>query len=395
MQVDFRSEEYLADPYATYARLRTEAPVFWNDEAQHWILSRYQDILETAKNWRAFSSLGGPARGLRSEAAGGPPPMVSHDPPEHTRLRSLVGRAFTPRLVEERMPRIKTFANDLIDEILEKVRDGGSFEFVESFAAPLPVFVIAEILGVPKEMHKTFKAWSDAASLAVTATSSAPDVVEKVQALHSFLGEAIEDRRRHPKDDLITGLVTAFDEEGLTLTEHEIVILCQLLLVAGNETTTNLLSNGIDILIRHPEQYQRLRGDTSLVTPFIEEALRYEPPVQGLFRHAPEDVELGGQAIQKGQRVWMSLAAANRDPEKFPEPDSFVMTRANAKDHLAFGFGIHYCIGSVLARVEGKVGFEAILDRLPTLRLAEEPAERMTTPLLRGFNTLPLMCETN
>jgi len=196
--------------------------------------------------------------------------MVSHDPPQHTRLRSLVGRAFTPRLVEERTPRVKTFANDLIDELLEKVRDGGSFEFVESFAAPLPVFVIAEILGVPKEMNKTFKAWSDAASLAVTATSSAPDVVEKVQAFQAFLREAIEDRRRHPTDDLITGLVIAFDEEGLTLTEHEIVMLCQLLLVAGNETTTNLLSNGQDILIRHPEQYEKLRDDCSLVRPSLK-----------------------------------------------------------------------------------------------------------------------------
>jgi pimeloyl-[acyl-carrier protein] synthase len=316
--------------------------------------------------------------------------MLFRDPPDHTRLRGLVNKAFTPRMVERLAPRIRKLAEELLDARAAR----GGMDAIADFAAPLPLLVIAELLGVPTEDRERLKRWSDDLAIMLDGTVALQFLGSAVQAAVEFDGylrQRIAERRRAPRDDLLSELVAA-QERGEALSEDEIVGSTILLLGAGHETTTNLIGNGILCLLRHPEQLARLRGDAGLLPSAVEEFLRYESPVQATSRIFPRDeVEVGGVAIPKGEEIGLFLGAANRDPEVFPDPERFDVGRRDNR-HLSFGLGIHFCLGAGLARLEGRVAFEALLERAPGLRAAEE-SEPVWRPgfLFRGVEALPVL----
>jgi cytochrome P450 len=315
--------------------------------------------------------------------------MLLQDPPHHTRLRSLVSQAFTAARVTLLEPRIEVIARELIDRIART----GTFDFMAAFAEPLPVIVIAELLGVPSEDRQMFCAWSSrlVAGTGMTASAAELQLFRQASAdLTQYLAEQIRHRRRHPGDDLISSLVAARDQEG-RMTEAELLGSCVLLLMAGNETTVNLLGNGMLTLLRHPQQLEWLRKHPEQLASAIEEMLRFESPVQrALLRVVTETVTIGRTTIEAGDRVSAILGAANRDPAQFPDPDRFDPGRTPNR-HLAFGAGMHFCLGAVLARAEARIGFGQILTRLPTLRLVQGAAVWRTHPMFRGLQQLQLV----
>jgi cytochrome P450 len=314
--------------------------------------------------------------------------MLVSDPPDHTRLRTLVQKAFTPRMVDHLRPRIQSVVDELLDKALE---GGGEFDLIEHLAYPLPVIVIAELLGVPAEDRATFHDWSAAlaASLDPLVTSEMMDRAwVSRDALHAYLRGIISERRRNPRGDLISALV-AVEEQGDTLSEPELVVMCTLLLIAGHETTVNLIGNGMQALLRHPDQLTRLRERPALITPAIEELLRFDPPVQMTGRMLLEDVQLGGKTIPAGEFVLPLLGAANRDPNQFSNPDQLDISR-NPNPHVAFGRGIHFCLGAPLARVEGQIVIGSLIRRCPNLRLNGQP-KRRDQITLRGLDSLPVV----
>jgi cytochrome P450 len=385
--------QMLADPYPYYARLRSAAPVYWVDQFGGWVLTRYADVTTVLRSPNASSD-----RANKSPQQAGPEyqalnevrafSMLNADPPRHTRLRSLVNKAFTPKTVEELAPFIRAFVDKALDAALAQ----GRIELMADLAFPLPATVIAEMLGVPPEDRDRFKQWSDdtAAAAGNLPSNLPPEVlrksVEGMRALQAYFRDIIARRRAEPRDDLISGLVKA-QEEGDRLSDQELLANCVLLLNAGHETTTNLIGNGTYALLRHPEQMKRLRDDPSLLATAVEELLRYDSPVQYTNRILTADMDLSGKALRAGQMVLLLLAAANRDPEQFPDPDRLDVGRQNNK-HVAFGLGSHFCLGAPLARLEGRLVFEALLRRAPNLRL-EGPAPRYRQNFnLRGLESL-------
>ncbi len=387
----------LADPYPMYRALRERSPISWSPLMEVWTFTRYDDVVAVLNDSR-FSADRRQARNRFSEMVAqqerefGPfartQTMLSSDPPSHTRLRRLVSKAFTPRAVENLRPRIQ----QIVDQLLDEVRDQRELELVSQLAYPLPVIVIAEMLGVPPQDRARFKQWSNAVVATLGGPFAPPNVMAEarrsIEELAAYFSDFIADRRRQPRDDLISGLVAA-EEQGQVLSEDEIIAMTILLLVAGNETTTHLISNGTLALLRNPDQLQVLRDDPSLMASAVEELLRYTGPVHGTGRVAKEDIEIGGQVVKEGQVAFVLLSAANRDPEKFPDPDRLDVRR-NPTDHVAFGDGIHFCLGAPLARAEAQIAIGAVLRRFPKLELQVEEPEWGGTFIIRGVKQLRL-----
>ena len=386
-----------ANPYPMYERLRLESPVHWSEMMEAWVLSRYDDVVFVLTDPR-FSADRRSAQNRFAEyiaqreedfgPLGRAPTMLTTDPPDHTRLRKLVSKAFTARAVENLRPRIK----GILDDLLAELRGRDQIDVVWDIAYPLPVIVIAEMLGVPPEDRAQFKRWSTDLVATLGGPMVAEDVMQRGRKASEELGGyfrgVIAERKRAPREDLISGLIAA-EEQGQFLSEDELLATCILLLVAGNETTTNLIGNGMLALLRHPDELQRLRDDPSLIVSAVEELLRFCGPVHATGRVLKEELEIGGQAVKPGQVAFCLLGAANRDPAKFEEPDRLDLGRQK-NEHVALGDGIHFCLGAPLARAEAQIAIGSLLERYPKLELAVEEPEMGGNLIIRGPKNLPL-----
>jgi cytochrome P450 len=389
---------YQANPYPAYAALRAAEPVHYSPTLQAWVLTSYAACERVLRDAGAFASnpylaTSDFARTLQAQRRSFPlgevPTVLSSDPPVHTRLRALVTRAFTPRTVEARRAHIAEIADSLIESAAASAQ-AGAVNLVDGFAQPLPVIVIAELLGVPAEDRKLFRRWSAALADQTNLVMAAPAVDAARQAtreLADYFDRAVAARRRAPREDLLSALVQA-EEAGERLSHDELLAFCILLLVAGHETTTHLIANGTLALLRAPQQLARLATGEVPVPQAIEELLRFDSPVQAVARVATRDVELGGCALRQGETVIVLVGAANRDPARFADPDRLDLARADLH-HLSFGLGPHFCLGAPLARLEAAVAFEALLRHVPGLALAGEPV-RGGTFALRGLRALPV-----
>jgi pimeloyl-[acyl-carrier protein] synthase len=391
--------ELIADPYPIYSLFRKMNPVFRDPEIGAWIVTSYDGVSVGLRDSR-FSSdrfaqilqlLKFP--GFAHLAPARIHSFLDRDPPDHTRLRGLVNKAFTPNRIVALEARIQT----LVDQLIEAFpRD--HFDMIAALAEPLPLIVIAELLGVPATDREKIKHWSDAIANVFSGSFEIPEVASLSRAavalseLFDYLAIHIEQRRRDPRDDLLTALVRAEDNQS-RLSEDEIYSTILVLLIAGNETTTNLIGNGLYALLRHPEVQQNLWTNPSLLPQAIEEMLRYDPPVQMITRRARGDVELMGTLIPDGEKVYFILGAANRDPAHFPEPDSFLLTRDQCK-HISFGVGPHYCLGATLARLEGTVVFRSLIQRYSQVQLVGEPPVYRENFNLRGLKSLKVTVQT-
>ena len=386
---------YRSDPYPLYAKLRNTDPFHRCRNADGWVLSRYDDVLAVLRdpsyssderNHRRYQSF--VARferaGLREPYADDRGSMLRLDPPDHTRLRGLVAKAFTPRAVERMRPRVEA----ILKELLETRPARGPMELVAELGAPLPVRVIAEMLGIPPEDHERFRAWSnDVVRGLGDGTLEDRQASERASdELQEYFEAIIAARRKVPKDDLITALAAA-EEAGDRLKRNELFSTLVLLLVAGNETTTNLISNATLALLRNPDQLELLRRAPEKVTGAIEELLRYDSPVQMTSRIVTEDHELRGHRVRRGQQLILLLGAVNRDPDAFADPDRLDVTRTDVR-HLSFSHGIHFCLGAQLARLEASLALEALITRFPRFELLPQEVRWGTNTILRGPKAL-------
>jgi cytochrome P450 len=384
----------LANPYPLYHRLRSEDPVHWDPFLHAWVVTRYADIVKVLHNFSAertptpeqLTALGLSA--LNPIAQVMVKQMLFLDPPAHTRLRSLASSAFTPSRVQVLRSHIQEIASALIDSVEAR----GCMDLIADFAAPLPAIVTAEMLGVPVADHDQLKAWSaDFAEMLGNFQHNpdrAPRVLRSLKEMTAYFRSAITQQQQEPRDGLINSFLTA-EIQGDRFTEEEVIANVIVTMVGGQETTTNLIGNGLLSLLRYPEQLEKLRSDPSLNPSAVEELLRYESPSQHTARLAPDDTVLGGKQIRKRQAVIAVMAAGNRDPERFPDPDRLDITRKD-NHHLAFGWAAHFCFGAPLARIEGQIAFETILRRLPNLALAAGPLVWRTNLGLRGLTALPI-----
>lgn len=389
----------IEDPYPLYARMRRELPVFYSAMFDLWVVTRYEDIAEVEKDPSRFSSAG--ALDARSE----PHPevlqvlkqgyvqfisLVQSDPPDHTRMRAVFGKALSAQRIAAMESKVRETADTLIDGF---VRDGKA-DLIQQFAYALPGFLICDLLGVPRSDMEQLKRWSDDKTLLMSATAP---LEQQVAAAHGFIAmqryfiDQIEERRKHPGEDLLTLLVPQSMGGSAPLSHQEAACNAMDLMAAGHETTTGLIGNGMWLLLQSPEQLQALRDAPELLPNAIEEMLRMEAPIRGFFRAVTTETQLGGVTIPKGGRLFIVYASGNRDESQFSEPDRFDIRRADAKKHLAFGKGIHFCVGAPLAKLEGRIAFEHLLRRLPNPRLRTDAATvRRPYFMLRGFEHLPI-----
>ena len=380
---------FLDDPYPVYARLRREAPVY-RHPGGFFALARHADVTAALREPGAFSSavMGGPRPmvGPTGEVSPTSGSLIAQDPPVHTRQRAIVNRAFTPRRIASLEPTV----SKLVDELFAGFEGSGACELMEALANPLPVSVIAELLGLPAERRDDFKRWSN--SLIVGSTRGVgldrARQLEEAREFQRYMTAYVEERRRDPGDDLVSALIHA-EEEDEILEPLQVVSFATLLLAAGSETTTNLIGNATLALLAHPDALACVRDDPGRVPDVIEETLRWDPPIQMTMRAATRDVEVRDVAIPAGYFVMALLASANRDEDAFASPDAFDLDRDTA-GHVAFGFGNHFCLGASLARLEARIALTAILERLPDLRLAADRIERHQSFLVRGPAALPL-----
>jgi cytochrome P450 len=379
--------EVQENPYPYYASLRERHPVAWVEPLRCWTISRYQDVDYAIKNPQVFSSAKWIGQSLGDlNPAPEVPWMIETDPPDHTRLRKLVSKAFTPRMVSLLEPRVRAIAGQLLETLRKR-----EFDFVHEFSGVLPVIVIAEMLGVESEHHAEFQRWSDNI---VRGTSRPGDEVERAQIrqsndeMRAYFRKAIALRRKEPRDDLLSALVQA-EEERQVLSADEVLAMAMLILLAGNETTRNLLGNAVLTLLAQPAVSAEVRSERSLVPKLVEEVLRYDSPVQVVFRRTTKPVALSDTIIPADATVFILLGSANRDEQKFSEPDRFDLHRDHS-DHLAFGFNNHYCLGAQLARLEARVALEELLFSCPPFVAGTEPVQRFRSVLLRGLQSLPL-----
>jgi cytochrome P450 len=381
-----------ADPHPALAAMRESAPVHrveLHTGLPVWMVTRYDDVLAALSDPRLSNDphhAGALTEVMRGDFLSRS--MIGADPPEHTRLRRLVSKAFTARRVEGLRPRIEEITAGLLDRITPR----GNAELVGEFGLPLPITVIGELLGVPEADRDHFRNWTDEMlDRPFDPGSDMAHVTAARQRMHRYLADLVAAKRARPADDLLTDLVAATDE-GERLDEQELLAMAFLLLIAGYVTTVSLIGNGTLALLRHPDQLDRLRADPSMVPQAVEELLRFDGPVNpGIGRYAVEDLEIGGVRIPRGDMVLLAIAAADRDPGRFPDPDRLDIG-ATDPGHLAFGHGVHYCLGAPLARLEGQVAFTALLARLPDLALAAREDELRWTGggVLRGLRALPV-----
>ena len=386
----FGKPETWENPYPAYREYRARSPfvaqwpvVFLDGEVKQiraWMLLKYEHVNAALRDPATFSS--------EQPGAGSVSPklvMISDDPPRHDLLRRLINKAFTARRINELAPWITELAGQLLDELPR----GGTVDVVNAFTIPLPVQVIARMLGIPGEDQAAFRRWSDTLVAFNGGTFTVEERLRNGMEMMQYFRATAAARKEKSGSDLISAVVEA-EVDGKRLEEWEVLGFCMLLLVAGNETTTNLMSNMLNILVDRPDLWQRLRDDRTLVESAIEETLRYDGPVQLLTRRATRDVEIDGRKIHEGAQVAVSYAAANRDPAMFPDPDSFLLERENSR-HLGFGAGTHYCLGAPLARMEATIMLNAMLDRFGSIaRSDEQPQRQRATNLLNGFRKLPL-----
>jgi pimeloyl-[acyl-carrier protein] synthase len=383
-------ERFRRDPYPFYDRYRAEDPIHWAGAPDHegsgiWFLFRYMDVMAALRTPNL----------IRDRQIQPPDPlgaalanwMLFRNPPDHTRLRALVNKAFTRQMAERLQPAIQETADFLLDQ----VQADGQMDLMPHYASPLPLITIAELLGIPRSDRERLRNWTMDLTRGID-VGPTPEALERATQstleLIEYLRTIVGQRRGDRKDDLISALIAA-EEGGDELSEDELLSMCVLLLGAGHETTINLIGNGTLALMRHPDQWTRLRDDPACTEGAVEELLRYDCPVQMTFRVALEDGELGGKFLRKNEVVAILLGAANRDPEQFPDPDRLDVTRAAAK-HGAFSMGIHFCLGAPLARLEGHIAFRTLARRMPRLALLPKPIERRGGTTFRGLKSLPL-----
>ena len=387
------SSRMAQDPYPVYASLRTRDPVHRSRLLKAWLFTRHADVDAILRDHRHFGN--DPRTGTLSsrQRAMLPPPdeftMLFLDPPDHTRLRSLVTKAFTPKAINDLEPRIRGILGSLLDDI----EDPAEFDLMQAVARPLPVIVIAEMLGVPPEDRDVFRIWSAQRARMLEPTIG-PDEREAGEAasraFDAYFRPIIEARRAEPRDDIVSALARVKDDGG-HLTERETLNMLRLLLIAGNETAVNLIGNGMLALLRHPEQLQRLRNDPSLIPAAVEELLRFDSPIQTDVRRVLADCEVNGLALRKRDNVVLLLGAANRDPDVFEDPDRLDVGRSQGP-HLSFGRGIHHCLGAPFARLEGRIVLEMLLDRFPRMGLLAERPRFRKGIVLRGLESLTVRC---
>jgi cytochrome P450 len=389
--------EVLCDPFRLYARLRDEDPAHWSPRLRAWVLTRYDDVKRVCLDTAGMSS-----DRLRPFFATLPPPeaqrladlaqyltlwMVFRDPPDHTRLRRLAAKVFHVRSMHALRPNIESLTQWLLDSIGER----REFDFIADFAGPLPALVIMDMLGVPRDELGRLKRLSDEMALFIGSSRDVPEKYERAAAatreMADIFRELVSARRAAPQRDLLTELV-ALDEGGERLSEDELIATCMLLLFAGHETTTHHLANGLRALLAFPGELEKLRADPSLAPAAVEELLRYDGPIGAQVRIVQEPNTLHGKALRRGERVFLLMNAANRDPRAYPEPDRLDLRR-NGVPHLTFGFGAHICLGFPLARLEGQIVLPGVLARWRRLQIAAEP-QWMDSMVLRGMKAMPL-----
>ncbi len=398
---DLLAQETIRNPSVFYAHLRAQGPLVSIDDflgkGKAWIVTNYDDALallkdpRLTKDWRKVLP---PPSGDEPQVSSAEnlflvlmQNMITVDPPDHTRLRGLVSKAFTPRMIEQLRPRIQQITEELLDAVQER----GEMDLINDFAYPLPITVISEMLGIPASDRQKFRTWTQVMVNTGEQSQQEAIMASSMAEFVHYIRTFVDEKRAHPSNDMTSNLVQA-EENGDMLSENELISMIFLLIVAGHETTVNLIGNGSLALLQHPDQWRQLQHDPSLIPSAIEELLRYTAPVNlSDERWASEDISIHGQVIHKGEIVYASLISANTDPQQFHDPEMLDVTRRE-NQHLAFGKGIHYCLGAPLARLEGQIAFATLIKRLPDLRLATDPAQLTwnNNPMLRGLRSLPV-----
>ena len=396
---ELASPAFFADPYPLFHRMRAEAPVYWSGVLNSWVLTRYEDVVSTMRDARLLSSaqrmttlLDQLPEGMREEVR-----LVDHhyaatlpflNPPEHTRIRGLVNKSFSPRIIENMRSRIQEIA----DQLLDAVHGAAKMDLIGDFAFPLPVTVISALVGVPLEDRGKFKYWTNEIFGIFSSGRARPESTERgMKSLidtREYLSHLIASRRHRPQDDLISYFI-GVEQQGSSLTAEQVLANTVTFFVAGHETTTNMIGNAMLALLRHPDQLRRLQNDLSLLPSAVEELLRYDGSVLRNWRVALEDLEISGRKIRKGQIVSQMLGAANHDPAQFPDPDRLDILRRDNR-HVAFGYGIHFCVGAPLARLELQIAISTILKRFPGISLGGDVTDWRTDYTFRGMKSLPV-----
>jgi len=387
------SRRMAQNPYPAYAALRERDPVHRSRLMNAWLFARHADVDAILRDHRRFAS--DPRKGSLSPRQERllPPPdeftLIFLDPPDHTRLRALVNKAFTRSAVAAIEARIRGILGSLLDAIV----DPAGFDLMKAVAQPLPVIVIAEMLGVPPEDREQFRLWSAQRTRLLEPTIGKRERRiggEATQAFDAYFRHIIAQRRKAPREDILSALVEV-EEDGERLSEREMLNLLRLLLIAGNETTTNLIGNGVLALLRHPDELRRLRDDPGLISAAVEELMRYDPPVQATFRRALADCAVNGFPLSRRDNIVLLVGAANRDPDAFENPDRLDVRR-RASSQLSLGRGIHHCLGALLARLEGRIALEMLLERFSDIALLADAPRFRPGIVLRGLHALPLRC---
>jgi len=397
-QVEIPADFY-ADPYPTYRQLREEDPVHWSDNWGAWLITRYEDVTTALQDHRQFSNASRYAKfvdhfpaelhdKLRPYADHFKTGLINSDPPDHTRFRGVVKDAFNRVMIEKLRPHVQSIVDDLLDSVADK----GEMDVIRDLAFLLPTAVITQLLGVPLEDRFKFDAWATEIFSFQGGARAVPEKALKAQegilAFREYYRNLLDERLREPRDDIITQLAQA-EDDGV-LNEDEVLSICVTLLLAGYGTTMALIGNSVLALLRHQDQLQKLKGDPAIITSAMEELLRYDSPVGRQNRVAVQDIELGGKTIRKGEVVALLLGAANRDPAKFSDPDKLDLARTDNK-HIAFGVGIHFCLGAPLGRLEGQIAVNSLVQRFPDLRLADEAHVWREDIVIHGLESLPVV----
>ena len=397
MTYDPAAPEVRRNPFPVYSQLQDDDPVHWSESLRSWVLTRYDDVRQVAMSdvmspdrLRPFyAQLKGERREILAEVMRYLSLwMVFRDPPEHTRLRRLVGTAFTPRSIEA----LADPVSRVVDQLLDALPRNQSVDWAQQVAMPLPAYVILDLLGIPHQSYADLKAWSDELRAFVGSSRADPDRYNRARhgatQLAGFFREVIAARRAAPGEDFVSRMITARDEQG-SLSEDELVATCMLVLFAGHETTTHLLSNSANALLDHPDQLQRLRDNPALINPAVEEFLRYDGPSNAITRVVSADHEIGGKLLRSGDRVFAMVNAANRDPRRFDDPQGLDIARQPNR-HLTFGFGLHFCLGAPLARLEAQLCVAGLIRRFGKIERAAGETEWIDSLAMRGLSRLPV-----